>query len=246
VRCKSDQIMTIKVLVGSEIINVVSVYAPQIGLPDDIKKVFWEDLDMVIQDVPQSKKLFIGEDFNGHIGVDSDEYDRNIGGFGFGERNIGGVSVLDFAVASELLVINSYFEKKEAHLVTSESGSLKTQIDDFLMRVDSRRSCKDCKVIRSEYLGTQHRLLVSNVEFKCSTWKKRRVGDPKVNWWTLTKENVGLLLERITEEGAWRRAEDVDTMWEAMVDCIRRSAKEILGTSRRGSNKMKGAWWWNE
>ena len=38
VRRKSDRIMAIKVLVGLEIINVVSVYAPQIGLLDDIKK----------------------------------------------------------------------------------------------------------------------------------------------------------------------------------------------------------------
>jgi len=75
VRRKSDRIMAIKVLVGSEIINMVSVYAPQIGLPDDIKKLFWEDLDMVIQDVPRSEKLFIGGDFNGHIGVDSVRYD---------------------------------------------------------------------------------------------------------------------------------------------------------------------------
>ena len=151
--------------------------------------------------------------------------------------------MLDFAVAYDLLVVNSYFKKKEDHLVTFKSGSLKSQIDYFLMGADSRRSCKDCKVISSEYLGTQHRLLVSNVEFKCSTWKKRRVGDPKVNWWTLTKENVGLLSERITKEGAWRRIEDADTIWEAMEDCIRRTANEILGTSRRGGNKMKGAWW---
>jgi len=40
--------MTIKVVVGLEIINVISVYAPQIGLTEDIKKQFWEDLDMVI------------------------------------------------------------------------------------------------------------------------------------------------------------------------------------------------------
>ena len=40
VKRKSDKIMAIKAVVGSEILNVVSVYAPQIGLPDDIKKQF--------------------------------------------------------------------------------------------------------------------------------------------------------------------------------------------------------------
>ena len=110
--------MAIKVLVGSVFVNVVSVYAPQVGLPEDIKKLFWEDLDMVIQDVPRSEKLFIGGDFHGHIGADSVGYDTVHGGFGFGERNSGGVSVLDFAVAFDLLVVSSFFKKKEDHLVT--------------------------------------------------------------------------------------------------------------------------------
>jgi len=38
VRRKSDRIMAIKVVVRSEILNMVSVYVLQIGLPDDIKK----------------------------------------------------------------------------------------------------------------------------------------------------------------------------------------------------------------
>ena len=66
-------------------------------------------------------------------------------------------------------------------MVTFKSGSLKTQIDFLKMRADSRRSCKDCKVILSEYLGTQHRLLVLDVEFKCSKGKKRRVRTLELN-----------------------------------------------------------------
>ena len=31
-----------------------------------------------------------------------------------------------------------------------------------------------------------------------------------------------------------------------MADCIRRSAREVLGVSREGSGRMKGAWWWSE
>jgi len=86
---------------------------------------------------------------------------------------------------------------------------------------------------------------VLDMEFKCLKWKKRSVGHPRVKWWKLTKENIVKLSERITEEGALRQVEDVYTMWEAMAGCIRRSAKEILGTTRKGGNKMKGAWWWN-
>ena len=74
---------------------------------------------------------------------------------------------MNFAVAYEMLVENSFFKKKDDHLVTFKSGSISTQIDYFLSRVDNRRFCKDCKVIPSEYLGTQHRLLVLDVEFKC-------------------------------------------------------------------------------
>jgi len=199
VRRKSDRIIAIKVLVGSEFINLVSVYAPQIDLSDDIKTLFWEDLDMTIQEIPRSERLFIGGDFNGHIGVDSDGYDMAHGGFSFGERNNIGVSVLDFAVAYDLLVVNSFF-RKENHLVTFKNGSLKTQIDYVLTRVDNRRFCKDYKVIPSEYLDTQHRLLVLDVELKCSKWKKRKVGDPRVKWWTLTKEKALFLSERISRE----------------------------------------------
>ena len=40
VRRKSDRIMSIKLVVGSEIFNVVSVYASQIGLEEEIKRLF--------------------------------------------------------------------------------------------------------------------------------------------------------------------------------------------------------------
>ena len=75
-------------------------------------------------------------------------YDIAHRSFGYGERINGGVSILDFLVPYELLVVDSYFNKKE------DNGSIKTQIDYFLIRVNDKRLCKDCKVIPSEYLGT--------------------------------------------------------------------------------------------
>jgi len=107
-----------------------------------------EDLD---------EKLLIGGDFNGHIRRIGDGYETVHGGFGYGEKNNGEVSILDFAVAYELSIVNSYF-KKEDHLISFNSGNTKTQIDLFLMRVNSRSLFKDCKMIPSECLTTQHKL----------------------------------------------------------------------------------------
>ena len=86
-------------------------------------------------------------------------------------------------------------------MVTFNSGSIKAQIDYFLIKVNNRRLYKDCKVTLSEYLETQHRLLVLNVEFKCSKWKESSMGDPRVKWWNFTKKNARKLSEMITKEG---------------------------------------------
>ena len=48
VRRKSDRILSIKLVMGSEVLNVVSAYAPQVGLDEEIKRLFWEDLDEVV------------------------------------------------------------------------------------------------------------------------------------------------------------------------------------------------------
>ena len=51
-------------------------------------------------------------------------------------------------------MVNSYFEKKEDHLVTFKSGSIKTQIDYFFTTANSPILCNDHNVIPSEYLGS--------------------------------------------------------------------------------------------
>ena len=61
-------ILLIKLILGDEAINVISAYAPQIGLNDASKRQFWEDLDVVMQGILVEEKIFIGGDFNGHVG----------------------------------------------------------------------------------------------------------------------------------------------------------------------------------
>nr|XP_009798624.1 PREDICTED: craniofacial development protein 2-like [Nicotiana sylvestris]XP_016485795.1 PREDICTED: craniofacial development protein 2-like [Nicotiana tabacum] len=103
-------------------LNVVSAYAPHAGLDEEVKQCFWEGLDKIIRQVPPAEKLFIGGDFNGHIGATASGYDEVHGGFGFRERNGGRTSLLDFAKAFRLVIANSIFPKREEHLVTFRPG----------------------------------------------------------------------------------------------------------------------------
>jgi len=89
------------------------------------------------------------------------------GGFRYEKRNNVGVSILDFKVAYELSVVNSYFKKKWKHLVTFKSGNTRTLIDSFRVKVNDKGSGKDYKVIPTESIMMQHRLLVTDVEIKC-------------------------------------------------------------------------------
>ena len=69
------------------VLNVISAYTPQVGLDESAKRQFWEDLDGLIRAVPNSEKLFIGEDLNGHICTTSVGFEVVRGGFVYGSRN---------------------------------------------------------------------------------------------------------------------------------------------------------------
>ena len=102
--------------------NVISAYALQVGLDESAKRQFWEDLDGLVRAIPSSEKLFIGEDLNGHVGTTSACFEAVYRGFGYGSRNQEGKEVLDFAVAFDLMIANTFFRKRESHLVTFSSG----------------------------------------------------------------------------------------------------------------------------
>ncbi|XP_070023301.1 uncharacterized protein [Nicotiana sylvestris] len=208
--------MTIKLVVGECTLNVVSAYAPQVGLDEEIKRRFSEGLDDIVRSIPPSERLFIGGDFNGHIGSSAVGYTEVHGDFGVGERNGGGTSLLDFAKAFDLVIANSSFPKRDEHLVTYKSSMAKTQIDYLLLRRCDRRR------------------------------KKRSVrGCPRNRWGALTKDKAQELEGRLSAMGAWRSSGDTNTMWSTTADCIKKAAREVFGISLGRTSRHKGDWWWN-
>ena len=217
----------VKLVVGDLILNILSVYAPQVGVQAPEKVRFWDDLEEVPRGIPREEKIFIGRDLNGHVGQSRGSFDRVHGGFGFGTRNESGEEILNVAVAYDLMLANTFFRKKESHLITFRSGQNRSQIDFFLAKREDRASCIDCKVYPGECVATQHKLLVPEVRYNKVRKVRARKQKPRTRWWRLKEEYQIVFRERLIQEEPWELEDEVNTMWDEMAKRIRKVAREI-------------------
>ena len=64
----SDRIILVKLIVSQRVITFLSVYAPQSGLSDEVKDLFFDQLRAVTARIPASEFLIPCGDWNGHVG----------------------------------------------------------------------------------------------------------------------------------------------------------------------------------
>ncbi|KAL6522165.1 hypothetical protein OROMI_032042 [Orobanche minor] len=193
-------------------------------------------------------ELRIGGDLNGHVGVSRDGFESVHGGFGFGDRNEAGNGILDFALAYDLGIMNTWFEKRDSHLVTYRNGGNASQIDFFLVRNVWRKSFTNCKVIPGESAATQHRVVVLDLRGKRHLRKRRPQVDPRIKWWKLQGESRHTFVAKIADNSIWSDCTDmdIDSMWNLLEHNIKEVAKEVLGESKGNGPSSKDTSWWNE
>jgi hypothetical protein len=93
-----------------------------------------------------------------------------------------GKSILNFALAHDLIVANTLFRRRVSHLVTFSSGYHCSQIDFILTRREDRHTCLDCKVIPGECIVPQHKLVVADFHFRVHLQRSKRVQPPMMKW----------------------------------------------------------------
>ena len=102
-----------KLVSGNTILNIISVYAPQVGCSQQEKDQFYDNLESEMRRIPLHEELIIGGDLNGHIGKERSHFEREHGGYGYGQQNPEGESILSFAQAYNLLVANTFIFKRK-------------------------------------------------------------------------------------------------------------------------------------
>lgn len=246
----SDRIMSVKIDTGGNVINVVSCYAPQTNLTNTEKDAFWENLDDHLRSFEPDDYLAIGGDLNGHVGKARDGYPQCHGGNGFGIRNDEGRRILDCAEAHDLVVANTYFKKRPSHLVTYTSGNRATQIDFWLFKRRDLKLITNVKVIPSDDIAPQHRLLVADFRLNLGRLSKpRTTTTDRIKWWKITKcsSQLGSKLAELNVSIRKHSNDDLFQVWEETTNSISTLASQVLGRTKPGRRFVdKESWWWNE
>ncbi|KAK6730159.1 hypothetical protein RB195_006927 [Necator americanus] len=240
----SDRLMAVKVDTGEVELRVISAYAPQVGCSEEEKACFWEDLEQYVQSLEGEEVLLIGEDFNGHVGSWKDGFESFHGGYGYGARNDDGLRILEYAVASDLVIANTLYRKRKSHLITYTSGGRETQIDFWVLRRRDRQLLQDSKVIPTDHVAAH--LLV--MDLKISRPKKRhpRTETQRIKWWNL-KDRKEVFFASVAPCTLPHPTRSVEEMWSSTSSVIRLTAENTLGKTTLGEPKVqKATWFWNE
>ena len=83
-----------------------------------------------------------------------------MGRYGAGTRNKEGSMIVDFAKRMDLAIVNTYFKKKDEHMVKYKSGGKNTQIDYVMCRSRDLKEMCNCKVMVNECVAKQNRIVV--------------------------------------------------------------------------------------
>ncbi|XP_067145414.1 uncharacterized protein [Centruroides vittatus] len=135
--------------------------------------------------VPMNERLICGGNLNGHVGKRKNVERRVLGRWSVRER------LVDHAVAFDLALVNTYFEKKGNQLVTYMSGDRSSQIDFFLCCRRHMREVRNSKVLNGESVAAQHRVLLVDCNFLMDHFGEevlgktlgKRLPEGKELWW---------------------------------------------------------------
>jgi len=109
----SERVLILKMVLDNSLMNVLAVYAPHLGKPEEEKENLWNELFHLVSCIAQNEMVVLVGDMNGHVGSNSVGYDGTHCGYEFGDRNADGSRILElFADGLNVVISNTLFMKQ--------------------------------------------------------------------------------------------------------------------------------------
>ena len=138
-------------------------YSPTLTSSDEAKEAFYEKLNILVKDVPQSNKLIMLRDFNARVGTDSNNWKGVLGPHDTGKLNSNGLMLLSFCAENDLTITNTLFRKADKYKTTwMHPRSKQWNLIDY--DICRRRDICDVRItraMRGARCWTDHRLVTS-------------------------------------------------------------------------------------
>ena len=223
-------------------VTIVCGYAPTARGPSCVKSMFLEELQNTLDAVPENDILLLLGDFNARIGVrDSDDglWSNVIGGHGLEERNLAGEEFLQVCELNQLLIMNTWFQKKQIHYGTWMHPATKLchMIDFIVMRQSQRMCCIDVQVMRGANCWTDHYLVRVRLRIALPRYsdKQQRPLPFAVHKFAVqgVLDSYRRSLELALNATATSSGCAVEDSWHALRSCIVSSAETSIGRGKR-------------
>ena len=241
----SDRILVMNLLIGQTMTTVISVYAPQRNCTTEEKDSFYSKLLATVAKQDKENLVIIAGDLNGHVGKCSEGYEGIHGGRGYGTRNTEGERILEFGSATNMVVANTMFDKRDSRLITYVSGEDSTQIDYILIDKNSLKLVKDVKVIAGEEIALQHRLVIGDLRLTRRS-ETKAIFVPRRKTWKLnnmlTRGHFRTQLGKLAAEH--KVGVNIHEKWTRLKDCHLKATDLTCGWTKRPT-KCHVTWWWN-
>ena len=247
----NSRIMWAKCNVRGKKLVVVGVYAPGMERTEDEREKFWEELNECVSQFGRNENVVIMGDMNAKVG--DQEREGVVGKFGVPGRNTNGDMLVGMCVERELLIGNTWFEKKLIHKYTYErAGSGERSLIDYVVwKKEMSWKINDVNVLRG-VVGrelTDHFLVEARISVNERKTVRTRANEKKkiIKSSILTKPEKAVEYQRrLSEEWnavRYSRVGEVEHEWKCLKEAMLGSALEVCGSKVVGLKKRANEWW---
>ncbi|KAJ8034945.1 Craniofacial development protein 2 [Holothuria leucospilota] len=189
--------------------TVISVYAPTMTNPMDVKGRFYEVLDLLIASVPQTDKLVLFGDFNARVGSYYQTWSGVIGMHGVGKCNSNGLLLLKTCATHNLSITNTMFRLPTRYTNSwmhprSRNWHL---IDYVVIRKDDRNDVRVTKAMCGGDCWTDHLLIIFKLNLHIKP-RRRPQGQRTPRRLDISKEKVEEVAKNLSsalEQRIWNQ-----------------------------------------
>ena len=224
---------------GNPTTTVIVHYAPVEGKEE--ANEHYTNFTNAINAVPKHNITIVISDCNAHIGKDDAKYTYH------DRTNKNGKLLLEMADETNMIITNTYFQKKAGKLWTfiSDMSGTKSQIDYIIINRKWKNSVKNVEAYSSfGSIGSDHRVVTARL--KLSLRSERTPPRRKAYDWEVLRSNKSLqqlysvqVQNRYAELCEESDGVDVTSTYQNLIKANEEAANKLIPTKKRYKRKVK-------